>query len=319
VAKRRVRDGWRRGDEVADQSHRVESRELRVGGQAVIEGVMVRDPHRWAVAVRTAEGIRLHRGLVPAWSQRFRDVPFLRGVIALAETVNLGLAALQWSAAATGGFDRDEAERGRLVAATVVALAVFIGLFAVIPAATAGLLVSEDAHWQFLAVEAFVRVGLLVGYIAAIGRLPAIQRTFAYHGAEHMVIASYEHGDQPTVTNAQRYDIRHARCGTDFLLLVACFAVVVFSVLGRPAWPLLVLSRVALLPVVAGIAYEILRLAGRRPGNPLVRLLVAPGLALQRLTTRQPDVEQLEVALAALGALTAAESDQVRPGNRFDP
>jgi uncharacterized protein YqhQ len=148
-----------------------------------------------------------------------------------------------------------------------------------------------------------VRLLLFTGYLVLIGRSPGIARTFAYHGAEHMVISAHEHGAPMTVDGVRPFSVRHARCGTDFLLLVVVVAIVVFSFVGDASWPVLIATRVLGLPVVAGLAYEVLKLAKRRPDSRLVKVLTAPGLALQAMTTRQPDDAQLEVALAALAAV----------------
>ena len=161
---------------------------------------------------------------------------------------------------------------------------------------------------MFLLSEGVLRLGLFLGFVVAIGRSPAIRRTYEYHGAEHMVIAAFEHAEALTVEAARRYSTRHARCGTDFLLLVVVVAIVVFSLFGQASWPVLILSRIIGLPVVAGLAYEILRLAKRRPDSRFVKAITAPGLAQQALTTKPPDDDQIEVAIASLVAVLAAEA-----------
>jgi uncharacterized protein YqhQ len=283
-----------------------------VGGQAVIEGVMMRGPHTWAVAARRPDGeIVTTDDTVPSWARRPKDIPVVRGMVALVETMSLGLRALRWSAGVEKGEDDEEAPPARSLAlATVVTLVVFIAVFAVVPAAVARSLdfLVGDSTLAFIVTEGLVRLGLFLGYILAIGRSPAIRRTFEYHGAEHMVIAAFEHAEDLTVTAARRYSTRHARCGTDFLLLVVVVAILVFSFVGEASWPVLVLTRILGLPIVAGLAYEVLRLAKRRPDSRVVKVLTAPGLALQALTTRPPDDAEIEVAIASLEAVIAAES-----------
>jgi uncharacterized protein YqhQ len=282
-----------------------------VGGQAVIEGVMMRGPHTWAVAARRPDGeIVTTDDAVPAWARPPKDITDERGMVALVETMSLGLRALRWSAGVEKGEDDEDAPPARSLAlATVVTLAVFVAVFAVVPAAVARSLdfVVGDSTLAFIITEGVVRLGLFLGYILAIGRSPAIRRTFEYHGAEHMVIAAFEHAEDLTVAAARRYSTRHARCGTDFLLLVVVVAILVFSFVGEASWPVLVLTRILGLPIVAGLAYEVLRLAKRRPDSRVVKVLTAPGLALQALTTRPPDDAQIEVAIASLKAVEGAE------------
>ena len=286
--------------------------EIAVGGQAIVEGVMMRGPKRWAAAVRLPSGaIDTIDGVVPTWAGRVRNVPVVRGAVALVETIHLGLQALRWSAARDRGEDVDDASRGRLMVVTVITLAVFVAIFAVVPAAIARGLGGEGAI-GFALVEGGVRLGLFLAYVVAIGRSPAIRRTFEYHGAEHMMIAAHEHAEPLTVERARRYSTRHARCGTDFLLLVVVVAIMVFSLVGDAGWLVLVTSRVVGLPVVAGLAYEILKLAKRRPDSRVVKVLIAPGMALQALTTREPDDAQLEVAAAALNSVLDGESGSGR-------
>lgn len=283
-----------------------------IGGQAVVEGVMMRGPHRWAVAARRPDGtIATTDELVPTWAQKPKAVPVVRGAFALVETMALGLKALKWSAAVERGEEEGTGTSNRALAlTTIVTLAVFVAIFAVVPAAiahaVAGLV--HDSTAVFVLVEGALRLGLFLGYVVAIGRSPAIQRTYEYHGAEHMVIAAFEHGEPLTVEAARRYSTRHARCGTDFLLLVVVVAILVFSLFGQASWPVLILTRVVGLPLVAGLAYEILRLAKRRPDSAVVKAVTAPGLALQAITTKPPADDQLEVAIASLEAVLAAEA-----------
>lgn len=265
----------------------------------MIEGVMVRAGTRWVVAARTPDGaITVHRDTVPAWAGRLRQVPVVRGAIALASTVSLGMRALSWSRSVAEG---EVTRRRSVVVATLVSVVVFVSIFAVIPAAVARLLAGGHGV-AFALVEAAGRMALLVGYVAAIGRLPGIRRTFEYHGAEHQAIAAAEAGDLLDVEHVRRYSPRHARCGTDFLVLVAIVSVVAFALVSPTAWWALAASRVLLLPVVAGIAYEVLRVSDRPAAGRWLKPLMAPGLAVQRLTTRPPTDDQVEVAIAAVDA-----------------
>ena len=302
-------------DEPTDDTDRAAATlppETPIGGQAVVEGVMMRGPHRWAVAARRPDGtITTIDDVVPSWAQKPKAIPVVRGAFALVETMALGLKALKWSASVERGDEEGEPASSRsLAVTTVVTLAVFVAIFAVVPAAIAHAIADRfhDNTAVFLLSEGALRLGLFLGYVVAIGRSPAIRRTYEYHGAEHMVIAAFEHAEPLTVEAARRYSTRHARCGTDFLLLVVVVAIVVFSLFGQASWPVLVLTRVVGLPVVAGLAYEILRLAKRRPDSRFVKAITAPGLALQALTTKPPDDDQIEVAIASLVAVLAAEA-----------
>lgn len=283
-----------------------------IGGQAVVEGVMMRGPRRWAVAARRPDGtIATTDDLVPTWAQKPKAIPVVRGAFALVETMALGLKALKWSAAVERGEEEGAGTTNRALAlTTIVTLAVFVAIFAVVPAAIAHAVADlvHDSTAVFVLVEGALRLGLFLGYVVLIGRSPAIQRTYEYHGAEHMVIAAFEHGEPLTVDAARRYSTRHARCGTDFLLLVVVVAIVVFSLFGQASWPVLILTRVVGLPLVAGLAYEILRLAKRRPDSKVVKAITAPGLALQAITTKPPADDQIEVAIASLEAVLEAES-----------
>jgi uncharacterized protein YqhQ len=243
-----------------------------VGGQAVCEGVMMRGDGRWAVAVRRADGgIDLRVEDVPAWCGKFERVPVVRGVAALVEAFAIGLRGLTWSVErATAGTDRP---------LTLPSLARTVAL----------------------------ALGVLLTYLAAVGRRADVRRIFAYHGAEHRAVATYEAGAPLTPEAARAFGTRHLRCGTTFLLLVVVVALVVHAVVGSPGWALLVTSRLLAVPLVAGLAYELLRAAAKHAGRSrVVRVAMAPGLALQALTTREPDDGQVEVALAALAAVLPA-------------
>jgi uncharacterized protein YqhQ len=263
---------------------------------------MMRAGDRWGAAARRADGAIVTTGdEVPTWARTADRVPVVRGAVAMVETIMVGLRALKWSAQVADPEDEAELSNRSLALTTAAALLIFTAIFAVVPAAAARA-VGFDG-WAFAVAEAVVRLLLFTGYLVLIGRSPGIARTFAYHGAEHMVISAHEHGAPMTVDGVRPFSVRHARCGTDFLLLVVVVAIVVFSFVGDASWPVLIATRVLGLPVVAGLAYEVLKLAKRRPDSRLVKVLTAPGLALQAMTTRQPDDAQLEVALAALAAV----------------
>jgi uncharacterized protein YqhQ len=230
-----------------------------VGGQAVIEGVMMRGERVWAVAVRTPDGgvdVSVHE--LPAWGTRYRAIPLVRGVAALAESMVLGLRALTYAAGRAAGED-EQLSAGQTAATLAFAVALFTGLFVVLPAVVANRLF--DGTLAFNLFEGALRLALFLGYIVAIGRVAGVRRLFEYHGAEHKAIAAYENGVALTPARAQRFTTEHVRCGTNFLLTVMVTAIVVFSLLGRPSLPALIASRALLVPLVAAVAYELIRVA----------------------------------------------------------
>jgi uncharacterized protein YqhQ len=273
-----------------------------VGGQAVIEGVMMRAPSGWSVAVRRPDGvIEARSDELPRLSARSRAarIPLLRGVMVLVESLSLGFRALSWSAVKAGDEDEEEIKPRHIAGAMAIALVFFIGVFMLLPllaARGAEQLLGESAV-LFNVVDGLVRVILFVGYIWAIGRSAEIARVFMYHGAEHKTIHAYEAGKPLSIDQIQPYSPRHPRCGTNFLLIVILIAIVVFTALGRPGWFWLVASRVLLIPVIAGISYEILKLAA---DHRWMAVASRPGIWLQRLTTREPTDDQVEVAIASL-------------------
>ncbi len=287
------------------------SPESTVGGQAVIEGVMMRAPSGWAVAVRTPAGrIETVSHDLPRLSSRSRlaRIPFIRGVLVLGESLTLGMKALSWSAQKSVGEDEEPLTKRQVVGSMTFALILFAGLFIVLPAVAARW-AAPDSTIAFNVIEGAIRVALFVGYIWAIGRFEDIRRVFQYHGAEHMTIHAYEAGDPLGLDQVRRYPPEHPRCGTSFLLIVVLASVVIFSLLGRPGWVWLVASRILLIPVIAGASYELLRFSGLRTDARLGRILAAPGLWLQRLTTGHPEDDQIPVAVASL--LAALDQDGV--------
>jgi uncharacterized protein YqhQ len=280
-----------------------------LGGQAVVEGVMMRGERSWAVAVRTPEGdIELAVHDAPRWADRWSKLPIVRGVAALAESLALGFRALTWSA------DRQLPEEERISSRAMGwtiggALLFFTALFIVLPtfinAGVSNLLGVGGITYHL--AEGAIRLSIFLGYLALISLLPDIKRVFQYHGAEHKAIAAYEQGTELTPESAQGYTTEHVRCGTNFLLTVMVVTILVYAVVGRPSLVWLITSRVVLIPVIAGLAYEVIRFAAPRMDRRWVRILMTPGLTLQRLTTRQPSLDQLEVAITSLRAVMTSE------------
>jgi len=299
---------------------------MSVGGQAVLEGVMMRTPSSWSVAVRRADG-EVATLSEPVHSiaarRRWLRLPVIRGIVALGESLVIGFRALAVSAGYAaadeeGGSGEDvsaELSRGQLIFAFAIAIGFTVVVFKVSPALITNLL-PIDSTGIFVVVEGLIRVSLLIAYLAAISLIPDLRRVFQYHAAEHKAINAYEDGAELTPEKVQRYSKIHVRCGTAFLLWVMVIAVFVFALVGRPSWPLLIASRVLLLPVIAGLAYELIRFGGKHPSNPIVRTLLAPGLWLQSLTTREPTLDQLEVSINALKhALDAEEQARAERGD----
>jgi len=285
-----------------------------VGGQAVIEGVMMRAPAAWAVAVRRPDGvIEAVTHELPRLSSRSRlaRIPFVRGVMVLGESLTLGFRSLSWSAQKAVGEDEEPLTTRQMAISMTIALVAFAALFILLPLGAASLLEPYLGGSKFLfnLVDGAVRALLFVGYVWAIGRSKEIRRVFQYHGAEHKTIHAYEAGDPLSVEHIQQYRPEHPRCGTSFLMIVVIGSLIVFTLIGRPTWPLLITSRVVLIPIIAGVAYEVLKFSGAHGGELIGRILAAPGLWLQRLTTGEPDDDQVEVAVASL--LAALEPDAV--------
>jgi uncharacterized protein YqhQ len=274
---------------------------------------MMRGESVWALAVRTPEGeidVSVHD--VPGWSERYRHIPLVRGVTALGESLSLGMRALSQSAGKAAG-EEEQLTKRQMTATMVVAIGLFTALFIVLPALMAkGAGRFFEGSLAFNLLEGALRLALFLGYIVAIGRIPDIRRLFQYHGAEHKAIAAYENDVEVTPERAQQFTTEHVRCVTNFLLTVMVTSVLLYSVFGRPSIVVLIASRALLIPVVAGVAYEIIRFAARNIDKPAVRFFMRPGLALQKLTTREPTLDQLEVAIAALrAALTTDQRAEV--------
>lgn len=284
------------------------------GGQAVLEGVMMRGLRQATVAVRNPEGeiVFKHEQLNVTRRRVWERMPFLRGMLALWDALNLGMRALTFSSNVALGED-EQPSNGMLAGTVVVSLAFAIGLFFVVPLLLSNLLTGFGASLLVRdAADGVLRLLIFIGYLLLIGRMPDIQRVFAYHGAEHKTINAYEAGAPLTVASTRRFTLIHPRCGTSFLLVVVVVSIPIFALFG--GMPLLVrlLSRIVLVPAIAAIAYELLRLSAAHYHRNWVRTLVAPSLALQRLTTREPDDTMLEVAIAALLPVLAADGVAVQ-------
>jgi uncharacterized protein YqhQ len=277
-----------------------------MGGQAVLEGVMMRGASKWAIAVRDPEGeIRVDVRDVPGWAEKYRNMPIVRGVMGLGESLGLGYRALTWSANQQMPEEEQVSEKA-MGWAIVVAMLFFSAIFIVLPA-LAGNQLKHIFHGSFPVVEGLARLALFILYISVIGRLKDIRRVFQYHGAEHKSIAAYENGVELTPETAQQFTTAHVRCGTNFLLTVMVIAIVVYSVIPRPNLLFVLGSRVVLIPLIAGLSYEVIRWSARNIQRKWVRVLMKPGLLLQKLTTREPDLDQLEVAITSLRAVMSAE------------
>jgi uncharacterized protein YqhQ len=289
----------------------IAQRDAPVGGQAVLEGVMMRGVSTWAVATRNPEGeIGVQSFPLVSWTKRHRVLrwPVIRGVVALVESLNIGVKALGLSANAQLHEDEEPISGGMWAGTIVVALLFAIGLFFVVPVGLTSLFKDQlGSAFLFWLVEGLVRTAIFLGYIGLLSRLRDLRRVFEYHGAEHKTISCFEAGERLTPENAQRCSRLHPRCGTSFLLIVMIVAIFVFAPLGLPAWYLLVGSRILGVPLIAGLSFEVIKWAGRNRRKRWVQTLMWPGMQLQKLTTREPDHEQLAVAIAAMGAVLAVE------------
>jgi uncharacterized protein YqhQ len=309
-------------------------RDAPVGGQAVLEGVMMRGVSHWAVAVRkpTAEQLREadgeDHGPIAAMGEvevttfpldsamkrhRVLRLPIIRGVVALGGSMMIGFRALEVAANAQMPAEEEEQEPEeipRLVWFGTLAFAVVLAivLFFLVPVGLTSLIKGElGSSVLFWTVEGVIRTALFLGYMVLLSRIKDLRRVFEYHGAEHKTISCFEAGLALTPTNAQRFSRLHPRCGTSFLLVVMIVAIFVFAPIGLPAWYWLMLTRILGVPIIAGISFELIKFAGRNRSRGWVRALMWPGLKLQLLTTREPDLDQLEVAIAALQAVLARE------------
>lgn len=296
------------------------------GGQAVIEGVMMRGAHSAAIAVRDPKGqIVVHEQPLNAtlYRGRISRTPFVRGVVGLWDALGLGTRALMWAADVALGEEEEKVNFNGPVGWATIAFSLIIGLgaFVLLPTTIATgiarlLNLMPDgsppvglAAFIVTLIEGVIQLGILVGYMWLIGRIPDVKRLFGYHGAEHKTINAYEAGAELTPEVVTNYSIEHPRCGTAFLLTVVFVSVFVFSLVRLLQLPflLIVLSRIILIPVIAGIAYEMLRFTARNVNNPIIRIIIKPNLALQHLTTRQPELHMIEVAIVAFKRVLVSE------------
>lgn len=292
-----------------------------VGGQAVIEGVMMKGTEYMATAVRKPTGeIVYRRKKITRSNDIIIKIPFIRGVFILIETLVMGIKELTFSAAQSGETEEDEISDFEIGVTLLISFALGIGLFMVLPTATASFAAHmlKGGHLLATTIEGVVRVALFLLYIWAISKMKDIQRVFQYHGAEHKAIYAYENKEELTIANAQKYTTLHPRCGTSFLLIVMIFSIFIFAISdamllknfeGALREVVKHLSRIILIPLVAGAAYEFQRFTSRNLDNPLIRLIASPGMGLQKMTTREPDDSQVEVAIVALKASLGNEID----------
>ncbi len=284
----------------------------QVGGQAVIEGVMMRSKHFWSLAVRRPDNTistNLYKNSSLTVNNRFLGFPFIRGVVNLIESMALGFRALSYSVNEATEEDIKFSKK-EMTIAILIAVIFAVGVFFVLPTLIGR---SFSAYFPntivYNLMEGLVRIALFLAYILLVSQLKDIKRIFQYHGAEHKTIQAYEHDEEIRLENTRKYTTVHVRCGTSFLLIVMVVAIFVFALLGRPPLLLRILYRVLLIPVVAGISYELIKLAGKFSKYRIVNILFYPGLLLQKITTREPDDSQLEVAMSSFNRVIEAEED----------
>ncbi len=291
------------------------------GGQAVIEGVMMRGKQSLAIAMRAPDNsIVIHKdNLGSLYRSKITKIPLLRGMILLWDALGLGMQALTISAN-TQSEEDEKIEGPTLIITMVISLAFAVGLFFLLPASIGhflerflgnffNLTQASTAAWIGNLFEGLVRLLILVGYIWFIGRIPDIKRVFAYHGAEHKTINAFESGAELSPETVKRFSLEHPRCGTAFLLTLVLLSILFFSLLGPLPLGLRLASRIIMIPILAGIAYEYIRWTANHLDSPFVKWIVKPNLALQHLTTREPDLEMLEVSIAAFNAMRAGEEE----------
>jgi uncharacterized protein YqhQ len=281
------------------------------GGQAVMEGVMMRGRDVWAVAVRRPNSsLHVESHHIDSVARRFSVLrqPLFRGIIALGQSLSIGVKALSVSATQSSPEEAHLSSR-QIAMSMVVAIVLFVGVFIVGPAvAFRWLGHSVDSSFMANVLEGLFRVVLFLAYLALIGRNRDVRRVFQYHGAEHKTIAAFEHEDTLTAENVDRYSTLHVRCGTNFLLIVMVVAILVFALLGNPGLWWRIGSRILGIPIIAGLAYELLRMGARYEHSSFMRALMAPGLWLQKITTKPPDRDQIDVAIASFNEVLRAET-----------
>jgi uncharacterized protein YqhQ len=285
------------------------------GGQAVIEGVMMRGKRHYAVAVRlpTTKEIVVDRGELKAaiYVNPIWKLPFVRGLALIGEQLHLGMKSLIWSANINAGTKDVQIGKKEITGSVAFAAVFGLGLFLGLPLLLAGLAVHHSGSFQFVLVEGVIRVVLVLGYLSAIALLPDVRRVFQYHGAEHKTINAFEAGWPLDIPSVRRASLLHPRCGTGFLLVVLVVSVIVFSVVAlfHPNWFWLIASRVLAIPVIAGAGFELIRFMARNRRNPIVRVMLLPVLGTQKFTTREPTDDMLEVAISAFNGAREGEED----------
>ncbi len=290
------------------------------GGQALIEGVMMRGREHVAIAVRRPTGQLeiTSKPLANIYKGKLRNTPLVRGIIVLLETLILGIQTMLYSAQIAASEEEEEISPAALWGSLAVAIVIAVALFFILPLLATRYLIDPHISSAFVShlIEGVIRIGIFIAYLKLIGLMPDVKRVFAYHGAEHKVVNAYEAGVPLELDSIKSYSTSHARCGTSFTLVVLIIAIFVFSLVGRPVLWLSIISRIVLLPVIAAIGYEVIRFGGAHSNNRIVHSLLTPGLLMQGMTTREPDDAQLETAIAAMKKVIEAEKakDEVIPG-----
>jgi uncharacterized protein YqhQ len=288
--------------------------EFHYGGQAVMEGVMMRGRRHMATVVRRPDGelVNSTQPVPSLYTGRLRTLPLVRGIVVLIESLALGIKVLTYSANVALEEEGEKMEGWPVWLVMAFALAIAVAIFFLTPLFITRVF-SIESTVLFNLVEGIIRLVLFVAYLWVISLMPDIKRVFAYHGAEHKTVNAYEAGVPLEVESVKEHSKAHVRCGSSFMFMVLLVAILVFSLIGRPTLWLMVLSRVLLVPVIAALGYELVYFAARHAGNPLVKVIIAPGLWLQSMTTREPDDGQIEVAIAALNLVLEAEQVEEAP------
>ena len=293
-----------------------------MGGQAVIEGVMMRGKRHWALAVRRPEGdISLHSEELKPLADRYSFVklPILRGIIGLWESLSLGMRALAMSANESMGEEEEDISKKEMGVSILIGVVIAVALFVVLPLFAVRMFGSLRAHSTlFVLVEGILRIFILIAYIWVVSRIKQLRRVFEYHGAEHKTIHALEAGLELTPENVRRFSPVHPRCGTSFLLIVMVLAVAFFTFVGVPSLFWLVVSRLVGIPLVVGLSYEVLKFAGKHKDSRVMQIIMYPGMLLQKMTTREPDTSQIEVAIKALEGVAALEPIEMDHGGKAD-
>lgn len=275
--------------------------EITIGGQAVVEGVLMRTKTEYAIAVRNPKKkIIVKKHKISTGSNRLFKLPLLRGVLAMYETLVIGFKALIYSAQISAG-EKEKLSKKEMAIAIVISIALAIGIFIALPFFFASRVTDDNLLFNLL--DGALRLLALFSYLIVISFFKDVKRMFQYHGAEHMTIHAHEHGKKLTPKNIMAYPTMHPRCGTSFLLIVVIISVFVFSVVTAESLIIKFLSRLVLLPVIAGVSYEFLKLTAKYQSNPLIKPFTMPGIWLQYITTKRPNNKQIEVAVASLKAL----------------